>query len=374
MVSKINLKARIERHSRVLKDNLLQIHPFKSLYHKLNYNIVLFLIVFLFPIYPLFSSFFYQNSEYDFYRWNIDESSILDSYTLDQNSEDISMIANDSYLSVNTVVDWKRDRTGYNEIIIYTIQSWDSFSSLAAQFWVTTNSIFWANNFDSKTILQPWQNIKIPPVSWLIHQVKKWDTISSLAWKYKVSEDKILAQNWLTINDTIQAGTSIIIPWAIKESPPKPKVIAIKNTKKSKNTKNWSQWGYTFPSGWESEFTDDNSDFNLVKRKPQWSFYWWNCTWYVAQYKNVNWSGNAREWLSNARAKWHSTGNNPSVWAIVVFSWKWYNPRYWHVWIVIDIKWDNIIVKDMNYRRLNEVTVRKVPKDDGAIRWYIYVD
>jgi hypothetical protein len=28
----------------------------------------------------------------------------------------------------------------------------------------------------------------------------------------------------------------------------------------------------------------------------------------------------------------------------------------------------------MNYRKLNEVTVRKVPKSDGAIRWYIYVD
>jgi hypothetical protein len=28
----------------------------------------------------------------------------------------------------------------------------------------------------------------------------------------------------------------------------------------------------------------------------------------------------------------------------------------------------------MNYRRLNEITIRKVSKDDTAIRWYIYVD
>jgi hypothetical protein len=32
------------------------------------------------------------------------------------------------------------------------------------------------------------------------------------------------------------------------------------------------------------------------------------------------------------------------------------------------MKGDDIIVKDMNYRKLNEVTVRKVPKSDGAIR------
>jgi hypothetical protein len=28
----------------------------------------------------------------------------------------------------------------------------------------------------------------------------------------------------------------------------------------------------------------------------------------------------------------------------------------------------------MNYRRLNEVTYRKIPKNDRAIQWYIYVD
>jgi hypothetical protein len=28
----------------------------------------------------------------------------------------------------------------------------------------------------------------------------------------------------------------------------------------------------------------------------------------------------------------------------------------------------------MNYRRLNEVTYRKIPKNDRAIQWYIYID
>jgi surface antigen len=34
----------------------------------------------------------------------------------------------------------------------------------------------------------------------------------------------------------------------------------------------------------------------------------------------------------------------------------------------------HVIVSDMNYRRLWEVTTRKVPRNDRTIQWYIYVD
>ena len=79
MVSKVNLKARIERHSRILKDNLWNIHPFRSFYHRLNYNIVLFLVVFLFPVYPLFSAFVNDNMGNQL-NWQLDESSIIEAY------------------------------------------------------------------------------------------------------------------------------------------------------------------------------------------------------------------------------------------------------------------------------------------------------
>lgn len=371
MVSKVNLKARIQRHSRILKDNLWNIHPFRSLYHKFNYNIVLFLVVFLFPIYPLFSSFFYENTVYDFYRWDIDESTILDSY-VDMENPSI-LVSDDSFISVNTIVEWSRDISWYNEVIEYEIKPWDNLSTIAYKFWVSNNSILWANNFDAKKILHPWEKIKIPPVSWLIHQVKSWDTVSALAKKYKVDEQKILSQNWLSGSFNIEAGQVLIIPWAVKEVP-KPIIAQKPKTTTTKRTNTSAQWWYSFAKWWDSEFVDTDWAYTLVKRKPQWTFYWWNCTWYVAQYKNVNWSWNAKDWLANAKAKWHSTGSTPWVWAIVVFHWKWYNPVYWHVWIVIDVTTNDIIVKDMNYRKLNEVTVRKVPKTDRAIRWYIYVD
>lgn len=88
MVAKVNLKARIERHSRILKDNLSSIPPFSSLYHRFNYHFVFFAVVFLFPIYPSFSSFLYDTSVNDFYRGDIDESSIIDAYE-DTDSENI---------------------------------------------------------------------------------------------------------------------------------------------------------------------------------------------------------------------------------------------------------------------------------------------
>lgn len=372
MRSNINLKAKIDRHSRILKENLWNKNNFRSFYHKINYNIVFLFVVFLFPIYPLFSSFFYENTTYDFYRWDIDESSIIDSYT---NTDDNSIIvSNDSFISINTLMDWDRDVSWYNEVIKYEVKPWDSVALIAQNFSVTTNSILWANNFDSKKILHPGEIIKIPPVSGLIHKVTSWETISSLAKKYKVDEDKIIAQNNLSwASSSINIWQELIIPWAIKDIP-KPVIVANKPIVKNNNTKNNNNKQYSFTSWWNSEFINTNWTYKLVKRTPQWTFYWWNCTWFVAQYKNVDWSWNAKDWLANARNKWHETWSTPWVWSIVVFHWKWYNPIYWHVWIVIDITSTDIIVKDMNYRRLNEVTTRKVPKNDRAIKWYIYVD
>ena len=99
-----------------------------------------------------------------------------------------------------------------------------------------------------------------------------------------------------------------------------------------------------------------------------------NCTWYVAQNKTVTWRGNANRWMANARAAGVKTGQKPVPGAIVQFSGRGYNRYYGHVGIVADVTDDYIIVKDMNYRGLYEVTIRKVKKDDSTIDGYIYVD
>lgn len=381
MSNKVNIKARIKRHSRILKDNISNFSFSKNDKQNYWYNVVLFVMIFFIPIYPYISSMVYGNS-YDFYRWDIDESSIIWSYYTSESSfvdENWPILeSNDSFLSINTILDDKRDLSWTNEIIDYEVESGESISSIAYKFEVSTNSIYWANNFSKNHIIHPGDIIKVPPVSWLIHQIKSWDTLSSIAKKYNVDEIKIQEQNLLSLEDDIKVWDVLVIPWAIKIPDP---VVVPKNTKtyanntsSSSSSSSSSSWGYSFSNNALSQYSNTKWVYKLVWRAPQHTFYWWNCTWYVAQYKNVNWWWNAKDWLKNASWKWASTWSSPQLWSIVVFNWRWYNPRYGHVAIVMEIKWSDLIVSDMNYRKLWEVTYRKIPINDRAIIWYIYVD
>lgn len=370
MVQKVNIKARIDRHSRMMKDSFWTKNKIVSLLHnrKFGYNIVIVSVVFLLPIYPLFASLVHNNSEYDFYRWYIDEGSILGSYYSDVENQlewENLYEAKDSFFSVNTILDDSRDLSGTNEIVEYKVESWDSFSTIAHKFQVTSNSIYWANNFSSNHIIHPWDLIKIPPVSGVIHEVKKWETLSIIAKKYSIDVEEISKQNLLAEWEWVKVWDELVIPWAIKQIE-RPKYIA--PTKTTTSTSGW----YSFANSAESEFVNAGWSYKLTSKPSYHTFYWWNCTWYVAKYKTVNWWGNAKDWLKNASAKGRATWSTPELWSIVVFNGRWYNPRYGHVWIVMDIKSDHIIVSDMNYRRLNEVTYRKVPINDRAIMGYIY--
>ncbi len=333
------------------------------------------------PIYPVLASFVHNNTVIDFYRWEIDESSILESYSWDgwdqtgnQQNQDIIVENKGSYLSINTLLDDQRDVSSENEIVEYTVQPWDSVSSIAYKFQVSNNSIYWANNFTKNTTINPGDVINVPPVSWMTHKVRSGDTLAGLAQKYWISEDKIIAQNGLNSNGTLVKDTVIVIPGAIKKEEIEAvkkhveKIIAAETKKAWKKTtsKKWSS---------KSQGKSENGEYTLsTKWWAKW-FAWGNCTYFVATHKkNVDWRGNAREWIWNAAANGHPTGKKASPGAIIVFNGRGYNPRYGHVGIVTSVKDDYIIVKDMNYRALNEVTVRKISKDDRAIMWYIYVD
>jgi len=363
--SKINIQARIKRHSRILKDSLLDKWT-KKIASDYWYKLMLFIIIFIIPIYPTIASLFQNNTVVDFYRWNVDQSWIIWSYYWGNDSIDgwpFLETYEDSFLSINTILSDIRDLSGTNDITKYTIKSWDNISSIAYKFRVSNNSIYWANNFTKKHIIKPWDIITIPPVSGLIHQIKKWDTLVWLSKKYKVDIEKIAKQNLIKSWDSLIVWEILIVPWAIKK-------VSKKIYRTSKRYKSRSS-RYTLRNS-ATPYVSTSWKFKLKWRKP-YSWAWWNCTYYVASYKNINWRGNANRWLRNARAKWHKTWNTPTVWAIVAFEWRGYNPRYGHVALVMDIKWDSIIVSEMNYRRINEVTYRSVKINDSRITWYIYV-
>lgn len=374
MGSKINLRARIERHSRVLQHNL---YAGTRKTGKTGLSLISIIAALLFPIYPSFASFVNGASETDFYRGDIDESTIISSYFWDNNmvgDGDVFIQSKDSYLYVNAALDEdNRDVSATKEVIEYEVQSGDSIAGIAWKFNITRNSIYWANDFTSSHVIRPGDVIKVPPVSGLIHEVKSGETLSGLAAKYDVESEDIMRQNLLLSGSDLKIGDTIIIPGAIKETP-KPKVVPTatpKYTSTPTQTQN-SGW-YSFAAKAQSEYVNASWQYQLVWRKP-YSWVWGNCTWYVASYKNVNWRWNANQWMRNAAAKGHATGSNPTIGAIVQFEGRGYNPYYGHVGIVIDMTDTHIIVSDMNYRRLGEVTTRKVPKSDRTIKWYIYVD
>jgi len=380
--SKINLKARIERHSRIL------LHQGKKSYKKnykktfLGYNVVWFALVFLIPIYPVFSNFVHDTSIYEFNRDQIDESSIILSTYFGTGElvgdGELFIQSKDSYLYINAPIDGERDVTGSNEVIEYTVKNGESIAFIAQKFNISRDSIYWANNFDSRNVIHPGDILKIPPVSGVIHNVKSGETLSGIAAKYKIDEEKIMRQNLLLSASDLKANSTIVIPGAEKEVPkpkpkPKPTVTYAKNTTTSTKTSNSGGW-YSFANQAASEYVNSSGTYKLTPKPSYHTFYWGNCTWYVAKYKTVNWWGNANQWLKNARAKGHATGVSPTLGSIVVFNGRGYNPRYGHVAIVMDIKGDHIIVSDMNYRRLGEVTTRKVPISDKSIMGYIYVE
>ncbi|MDF1682928.1 MAG: hypothetical protein P1U46_04410 [Patescibacteria group bacterium] len=68
--NKINIKARIDRHLRIVKDGVYtrkeKINSDKE--QNIHIYAVFLIVLFLFPIYPSLSSFVYNNSALDFYR------------------------------------------------------------------------------------------------------------------------------------------------------------------------------------------------------------------------------------------------------------------------------------------------------------------
>jgi len=374
--NKINLQARIKRHSRILKDNLWN-SLINSKKNNFWYKVISIFVVLFLPIYPMFS-YFWTTAE-SFYRWDIDESSILESYDLSKNSDfwennSILFDSNDSYLNVWAFVNDDKWEKISNNIIEYTAWKWDNIELIAKKYWVSEDTIRFANNLDKKVkTLKEWQKLVFPSVDWIFYTVKRWDTISSIARKYHIYTKDIVEKNNLW--KYLRVWKRIILPWAkpIKEEEKTEEVK--KDTKKVYKKKPYIKPVKTYRTKKTyiaPKKIYKNWLYPLRWRKP-YSWAWWNCTWYVASYKNVDWRWNANQWLRNARKKWHKTGNYAIPWAIVVLGWRGYNRWYGHVAIVRKVEKNYLIVSDMNYRRLWQVTLRKIKRYWSHIKWYIYV-
>lgn len=268
-------------------------------------------------------------------------------------------LGNQVLLSTQTGSSIARDPEEDGGVKIYTVQSGDTVSGIAAKNGITVNTILWANDLDNVDAIKPGDQIFILPVAGLSYVVKSGDTLDSIATTYKAEKDKIIAFNELPANGELEVGEAIIIPDGKKEEVPKP---VAPDTGIERRQYATSVGGVA---------TDLSSGFRKLEGKAGTGhrFPYGYCTWYVAQKRYVPWSGNAGTWLYKAKAMGYKTGRTPAVGSIVVTT---ENRYYGHVALVEKVSGGTITVSEMNYVGWGKTNKRTLSTSSRAIKGYIY--
>jgi len=158
------------------------------------------------------------------------ENSFIVPGTKIKESPDLSLIQQNSLVSVSppimvtpqvlgALVEASDYEWTQREITEYAVQSGDTLSSIAKQFNISLNTLLWANNLNSSSLLKLGQKLVILPTSGVIHHVKSGDTLSDIAKIYKSTADKIIVYNSLPAEGDIYAGDILIIPDGIMPPP-----------------------------------------------------------------------------------------------------------------------------------------------------------
>jgi LysM repeat protein len=103
-----------------------------------------------------------------------------------------------------------------SETIYYTVQAGDTISTIARRFGLYVNTILWANNLSSFSLIRPGDSLTILTTNGIMYTVKSGDTVSKIAAKYGIEADKI--QNANNLDDGLKAGQKLLLPGAKKIS------------------------------------------------------------------------------------------------------------------------------------------------------------
>ena len=98
------------------------------------------------------------------------------------------------------------------QISIYVVRDGDNLSKIAQLFGVSVNTILWANNLTSKSVVNPGDTLVILPMSGIQYAVKKGDTLQAIIKTYKADTNEVLQYNNITIDSPLAIGQTILIP------------------------------------------------------------------------------------------------------------------------------------------------------------------
>jgi LysM repeat protein len=218
--------------------------------------------------------------------------------------------------------------------ILYTVAAGETLATIAARYHVTVAEIRWSNsNLYSSDSVATGNQIVIPPVPGVVVVVKGSDTLSGLASKYSVDPQVIVDFNRLR-STTLTSGTVLVIPGGVGGAfPPPPAISQIVHFATSAfavirlNCCLGPYVNNKFPVGW--------------------------CTYYVATWRNVTWTGDAGFWYANASAQGYTVGSKPKVGAIMV-TWESWAGHVAYVegvnpdgsWVVTEMNWVGFDVID----------------------------
>lgn len=226
------------------------------------------------------------------------------------------------------------------DIKTYVTVTGDTISAIATKFGVTSDSIRWSNNLTGDKV-KAGLKLYIPPVTGIVYKVQSGDTAATLAAKFKADQNKITAYNDAEIGG-LKLGELVLIPDGSKAA-----------AASSSSSSSWSgsaQYGGGAYNGYDYGY----------------------CTYWVAKLRaqaghpvpmNL---GDARSWVSRARAMGLPTGTTPQVGAAVVTK----TTGEGHVAYVTAVNGDgSITVSEMNHAGWNKVDSRTI---SGTGLGYVY--
>ncbi len=110
---------------------------------------------------------------------------------------------------------------GNKEIVEYEVKNGDTIWTIAASFGVSPETVMWANNLTSSSLIKIGQKLVILPISGVLYRVQTGDTLSDIAKKYKGDSARIVAFNELSDVNDITVGDILVVPDGILPSAPK---------------------------------------------------------------------------------------------------------------------------------------------------------
>ena len=321
------------------------------------------------------------------------------------------------YVNPTFVSNWSRDvainldamsvsmETDDIAVVQYIVQEWDTFESIATEFWTTVSNLKKINWISG---IKPWQKIVVTnEEDWILYKVRENQNIKVFANKYGLDLKDLMTLNYITDDSEIlYEGQEIFInlseekanniPGFIDKAQPDLSIPVIKpkpttKTTTTKTTKTTSSTAWNGNGWWNTTTTSSSSSSKIIKK---WTynaninngFYRGYCTWYVAtqvpsifkyssewtQERPFGW--NASTWYSAAKAAWYTVSKTPRANSIIVYSK--IRSSAGHVWIVRQYPYNGdsskMLVEDMNYAGKFVVTQRIESTSRGWIIGYIY--